>query len=46
VQGNRDDVTKTCVGVEVKLHALLTGSGHKIFRSDGTNYFKESGLKL
>jgi hypothetical protein len=42
----KDHVTKTCVEVEVKLDALPTGSGHKVFRSDGRDYFKESGLKL
>lgn len=43
----KDQVIKTCGELEVKLHAVpavLEETAHKAFRSDGNNYFKESGL--
>jgi hypothetical protein len=45
----KDHVMKICGDLEVKLHALLPAvldeSDDKVFRSDGKNYFKESGLE-
>jgi hypothetical protein len=45
----KDHVMMTYGELEVKLHALLPAvldeSDHKVFRSDGKNYFKESWLE-
>jgi hypothetical protein len=44
----KDHVIKTCGELEVKLHAVPAGpeeSDHKVLRSDGNNYFKESWLE-